>query len=248
MTEKSNQSLTLEATVNKFSPFLMEIRKRVFFTASLIVIIAIVGFVYSDKIISLIVKIFGIGGVNLLFTSPFQFINLSLSISFMLAVAILFPLILLQIISFLKPALRKTEFRLLLYLLPFSVLLFVMGFGFGVVIMKYIVAASYLQSVKLNLGNFLDISELISQILTTATLMGVAFQFPVILTALMRLKVIKHKRIAKSRFWAYIVAALFAGLLPPADIPSTIVYFIVLVLLFETTLLLNRLIGKTHLN
>lgn len=236
----------LSALIKKYSPYLVEARRKAVITVCLFVIVVVIGFIYSDKVISLVVDIFGIHGINIVFTSPFQFINLSLSISLLIGLTVLFPLIILQTMSFLKPALKKGEFRLMLYLLPFSIALFIAGFGFGVLIMRYIVAASYLQATKLKLGNFLDISDLISQTLTTASLMGVAFQFPILLTALIRLKIITHKMLAKGRIWAYIIAALFAGLLPPADIPSTIVYFAVLVLLFESTLLLNKLIWRAN--
>lgn len=228
----------------KYYRFFVEIRKRLIFTICLFLVVVVFGFIYSDRFISLVIHIFGIHGVNIVFTSPFQFINLSISISLMIGLVILFPLILLQTISFLKPALKKNEFRLMLYLLPFSILLFLLGFGFGIVIMRYIVAASYIQAVKLHMGNFLDISDLLSQVLRTATLMGVAFQFPVLLIALMKLQIIKYQMLVKNRLWAYAAAALFAGILPPADIPSTIVYFIVLVVLFEATLFIGRFLQK----
>lgn len=237
----------IQKSINTYMPFLLEIRKRLFFTVCLFVITAVIGFIYTDKIIRLVVETFGIKGVNIVFTSPFQFINLSLTISFMVGVVILLPVIIIQTISFLKPALKNNEYRLMLSLLPISILLFIGGFSFGVIVMRYIVAAFYLQSIKLNIGNFLDVSNLISHILTVAVLMGLAFQFPILITALMRLKIIKHNTLARKRFWVYAGAAMLAALLPPADIPSTVVYFLILVVLFETTLLLNRWIGKTHL-
>ncbi len=237
----------IQQSINTYMPFLMEIRKRLFFTFCLFVITAVIGFIYTDKIIGLIIEIFGIKGVNIVFTSPFQYINLSFSISFLVGITILFPVIIFQVITFLKPALKTQEYKLVLSLLPISILLFISGFIFGTIVMRFIIAAFYLQSVKLNLGNFLDLSNLISHILTTALLMGLAFQFPILITALIRLKVVKQRTLSKRRFWIYATAAMFAALLPPADLPSTGAYFLILIILFEVTLLLNRWIGKTHL-
>ena len=237
----------IESTVIKYSPFFSEIRKRLIFTVCLLIITSVLGFIYADKIIRLIIETFGIKGVNVVFTSPFQFINLSLTISVLDGGITLLPLIIFQGISFLKPALTKKEFRLILYLLPVSILLFIAGAAFGMVVMHYIVGAFYLQSVKLNLGNFLDISNLISHILIVSILMGFTFQFPVVITALMHLKIIKHQTLSKRRFWIYAGSAMIAGLLPPADIPSTVVYFLILVVLFELSLILNKYILKSHL-
>ncbi|PIZ99175.1 MAG: Sec-independent protein translocase TatC, partial [Candidatus Levybacteria bacterium CG_4_10_14_0_2_um_filter_35_8] len=47
--------------------------------------------------------------------------------------------------------------------------------------------------------NFLDINRLLSSILITGALMGMAFQFPIVLTVLMRLKVVKYKALVKQR-------------------------------------------------
>lgn len=158
-----------------------------------------------------------------------------------------FPLVLFQIISFLKPALSPREYRAVLSLLPISILLFIFGAGFGLIVMRYVVLAFYEQSLKLNIGNFLDISHLLSQILNVAILLGIAFQFPVVLTILLHVKIIKHQSLVKKRFWVYALSAVIAALIPPADIPSTILYFFPLVILFELTIFLNKWMFKTHL-
>jgi sec-independent protein translocase protein TatC len=233
---------SVKELIDKYSPFFKEIRRRLFFTVFLFGLVTVAGFIYSEKIISFVVEIFGFKGINIVFSSPFQFVNLSISISLLLGVTVLFPLILFQIVFFLKPALKKTELHLILWLLPFSIILFIAGFAFGVFIMRYIVFATYIQAAKIHIGSFLDISNLLSEVLSTATIMGVVFEFPILITALMKLKVIKHHTLSKRRFWIYSGAALFAGLVPPADIPSTLVYFAVLILLFEATLFLNRMI------
>ncbi len=240
-------STDIEYTVIKYLPFFSEIRKRLIFVFCLLIITSVIGFIYSDRIIRLIVEAFGIKGVNIVFTSPFQSINLSITIALLAGSVILFPLILLQLVFFLKPALTDKEYRLVLYLLPVSILLFIAGATFGMVVMHYIIGAFYLQSVNLNLGNFLDISNLISHILVISILMGFTFQFPVVITALMHLKIIKYKTLSKRRFWIYAGSAMIAGLIPPADIPATAVYFLILVTLFELTLILNKYVLKSHL-
>ncbi len=231
-----------DAALEKYMPFLLEIRKRLFFTFSLFVIASIVGFIYADKIVSTLLSLFRLNGVNVVFTSPFQFINLSFSVAFLVGVIIIFPLIIVQALSFLKPALSKNEFRAALYLLPISIGLFAGGALFGFLVTKYMVTLFYSQSLKFNVGNLLDISSLLAQLLTISILMGVAFQFPIVITVLLRLKIIKHEALVKKRLWFYAGALVFAGLLPPADIPSTVIYFLALALLYEITLILNKVI------
>ncbi len=239
--------LQFEQVFVKYTPFLSEIRKRLFFTVSIFLVTLTLGFIYSDKIITTIFDVFHIQGVNIVFTSPFQFINLSISVALLVGLTILFPILILQIISFSKPALNPHEYKVILSLLPISILLFLAGNGFGVMAMRYMVITFYQQSLRLHIGNFLDISNLLSHILTIAIIMGLAFQFPIIMTVLMRFKIIKYKTLTKKRLWVYVLSLMFGALLPPADFISTIAYFLPLVLLFEFTLLLNRWVLKTHL-
>lgn len=236
-----------EASLSKYMPFLVEIRKRLLFIFSVFLVTSVIGFIYYEKIVSFLLKIFSLDGVNIVFTSPFQFFNLALTSAALLAVIAVFPLITYQVLAFLRPALNSREHRTIISLLPLSLLLFVSGFGFGAIIMKYVIMIFYEKSTSLNVGNFLDISLLLSQILITALLMGLAFQFPIILTILMRLKVIKYKFLVQKRIFIYGLSLVFAILLPPTDLLSLFLLFLPLALLFELTLLLNRWVLKSHI-
>ena len=81
----------------------------------------------------------------------------------------------------------------------------------------------------------------------TGLLMGVAFLFPIVMTILMLLNVVKHSLFEKQRKYAYLIATIFVILLPPPDLLSDVVLFVPLVILFELTLILNRVFLKTHL-
>ena len=233
--------MTFESAVNKYFPYLVEIRKRLLFALSLFLISSILGFVYYEKIINLLLSVFDVGNVNIVFTSPFQFFTLAVNLGLMVGIAVSLPLIIIQLLSFLKPALKKSEFRLIISLIPFSLLLFAMGLVFGVGIMKYIVTLFYQKSLELNIGNFLDISMLLSKIALTGALMGIAFQFPIVITILIRLGAVERRFFIKQRPFAYGIALVFAALLPPTDILSLLLLTLPLVILFEITLLLNKL-------
>lgn len=246
-TSETSITTNLDSTVIKYSPFFSEIRKRLIFTLSVFIICAAVGFMYYENIIHLILKIFALEGLNIVFTSPFQFLSLAVNSALLAGFIAVLPLTIFQILSFIRPALNRSEYKTVLALLPITVALFISGFTFGILIMKYVVIIFYQKSVELNVGNFLDISKLLSQILITAILMGIAFQFPVILTILMRLKIIRFHALVKKRLLVYGLSLIFAILLPPTDLLSLVLLFLPLALLFELTLLLNRYILRSHL-
>src|SRR3989304_3847168 len=101
-----------EGLIDKFSPFLNEIKKRVRFFVLLFLVFSVLGFVYYEQIINFSLTIFRLEGVNIAFTSPFQFINLALSSPLSVSLISSRPVPHHQVFSCLKPALKKKKFRL----------------------------------------------------------------------------------------------------------------------------------------
>mgnify|MGYP001565342409 CR=1 FL=1 len=236
----------IQSVVSKYSPYISEIRKRIFFTLFVFVAAMLVGFIFNEKIIRFLIDLLSLKGVNIVFTSPFQFVNLAISCAVTTGLISAFPLLVYQLLSFLKPALRKGEFKMLIGFLPFSLLLFLSGFSFGFLIMKWQIEIFLNQATSLGIGNILDISRLISTVLIVSALMGVAFQFPVIMFLLMRIGVIKHKQLAKLRLWVYLGSFIFAVLLPPDSIIADFFLSLPLIILFEFTLILNRIFDRRN--
>jgi len=235
----------LQKIINKNLPFLYEIRKRIFFVFSLFFVSAIVGVICYEKLIRLVFIILKMPAVNIVFTSPFQYMELAINSGMTLGLIVCFPLIIWQLISFLKPALKPKEFRIIILLIPISLILFVGGFGVGIWMMSYVLSLSYQKSVELSIGTMLDITSLLSKIIVTSSLMGLAFQFPIVMTALIQVGIIKAKIMSKQRPLVYTAAIIFAALMPPTDILSLFLLTLPLVILFELTLLLNKLIKNS---
>lgn len=242
MEKTKKGSNDLERAYNKYYPFLAEVRKRLLFIVSLFLIASFVGFIYYEELVRYVLSLLELEGVNIVFTSPFQFFELSISTGLFTGVVMTFPLIVGQLISFLKPALKKDEYRTIKKLIPFSIVFFAVGFGFGFQIMKYVITIFQEKSVELDIGNFLDVSNFLSKIIATSTLMGAAFQYPIILTILGKFKIIKIKNLSKQRPYFYVGSLIFAALLPPTDLFSLFLLTLPLALLFEITLLLGRIV------
>lgn len=231
---------------SRFSPFLKEVKKRIFFTLYFFVAATFVGFMFYEQIIKFLVKLLSLEGINIVFTSPFQFINLSISCGLAVGLIVVFPIVIAQILSFLKPALKIKEFRMVIKFLPFSVILFLIGFAFGAVIMKWQIDIFLARSVSLGIGNMLDVSRLLSVVLITSALMGVGFQFPIVLLLLMRLGAVDRKQLTKKRLWVYLGSFIFSLFLPPDSILADVLLALPLIILFEVTLMIDFFLGKKN--
>lgn len=232
----------VQEAINKYLPFLLEARKRLLFLACLFLIASGVGFIFYEKIIFLLLDFLRLDGVNIVFTSPFQFFSLAVNSALFVGIVAIFPFVIYQTLSFLKPALKPREFRMVLLPLPLSILLMLIGFVYGINIMKYVVSIFYQKSVELQIGNILDIELLISKIMLTSALMAIAFQFPIVISVLLHLKVITMKLITSQRQIAYGLMLIFVMFLPPTDMLSNVLLVLPLVFLFELTLVCNKLL------
>ncbi|MCR4324770.1 MAG: twin-arginine translocase subunit TatC [Candidatus Curtissbacteria bacterium] len=231
----------LKAELEKYQPFLLEARKRLIFTLCVFATATIAGFVFYEKIIKFLIRILNLEGINVVFTSPFQFITLAISCGLATGLVISFPLFVIQILYFLKPALRKKEFKIVTRHLPLFFILFLAGFVFGTLIMKWQIQIFLEKSVSLGIGNVLDISRLLTTVLLTSVLLGIAFEFPLVLLILLRTGIINGQQLKRSRRWVYLGSFLFAILLPADSILADVFLALPLIILFEITLLLNRL-------
>jgi len=237
----------LNTIIAKFSPFVKEVRKRIVTTLIVFAIATIAGFIFYEQIIKFLINFLSLKGVNIVFTSPFQFINLAVSCGISTGLVVVFPVLIFHILHFLKPALKKTEYTILKKAIPFSMLLFLAGFSFGAIIMKWQIEIFLDKSVSLGIGNILDISGLLSVVFLTSALMGIGFQFPIILLVLLRISLINPDQLAKKRLWIYLASFIFALFLPPDSIFADILLSLPLIILFELTLIINYLLEKRNL-
>lgn len=228
-----NSSLTA-----KFTPFIKEVRKRLITIFSVFGISMVFGFFFYEDIIKFLIKGLSLEGINIVFTSPFQFINLAISCGVATGLVFTFPLIISEILSFLKPALKNTEYKLVLKYIPFSLILFAIGFTFGCIIMKWQIELFLQSTLNLGIGNILDVTSLLSTVLITSTFLGVGFQFPIVILILSKLGFITKTSLSKYRSWIYVGAFFFAILLPVDSILADIFLSLPMVILFEVTLLM----------
>lgn len=241
-------SSDLAKIFSKYSPFVKEVRKRIFFTLSVFALATVLGFAFYENIIRFLIRALSLEGINIVFTSPFQFINLAISCGVVTGIIAVLPVFIIQILYFLKPALKRKEFKTVTRLLPFSIILFLIGFAFGALIMKWQIEIFLARSVSLGIGNILDISGLLSTVFLTSALMGVGFQFPIFLLLFMRIGIIEPNQLNKYRRWIYLGSFVFALLLPPDSILADVILSLPLIILFEFTLILNRTLEKKSHN
>ncbi len=236
-----------QKTINKFGSFLDEFQPqigeiRLIFVRALVsfLIGASIGIFLNQQIILYILSFFDLKKVNIVLTSPYQFINLAVSLSIILGVTMMIPVLGFYVLKFVKPALNEKEYKLAKRLIPMSLFLFLFGCFFGAKIEQFVITMYAETTASYSLNNFWDIESFLNQVMIMSGTMGFVFLLPIFLTILIKIKLISTKTLASQRRFVYAGLTIFGVLLPPNDALSLIMIITPLFLLFEGTLLLNR--------
>jgi sec-independent protein translocase protein TatC len=173
-------------------------------------------------------------------TEPFM---TTLKISIYAGILIALPVLLYQVYAFLLPALKPTEKRLALPFLLLVPVLFIAGVVFSYFV---VVPAATDFLLNFNQDNFniqVRASEYYSFFILSLIAVGLLFQVPMGVVAVTRLGIVTPQQLAHNRRYAYLILAVLAMLLPGTDPVTMLIELAPLVVLFELSLLLARLVG-----
>ena len=124
--------------------------------------------------------------------------------------------------------------------IPLSIGLFIVGFIYGFLILYYALELFASINIGLGIANIWNISQFISEIFITSALLGLVFEFPLLLTLLIKLGITTPQTLKNNRRIAYFSSLCVSASLPPADILSLLAMALPLVVLYEVTILLNN--------
>ena len=179
--------------------------------------------------------------VTLGVTEPF---TTAIKVSVAAALAITLPLLLYQLWSFLAPAIEEHTQRIVSAFVVLSTVLFVGGVAFS-----YFIVLPRALAFLTNFGEqFFEIdiraSYYFSFVTVTLLASGLAFQMPIFILALVRIRVLTADRLRRNRRMGMLGMLVFAILLPTVDPVSLALEVVPLFLLFELSIWLATYMEK----
>lgn len=224
----------------EYQPQIAEIQKILLRSVLSFLVGSGLGLLFNRKVILFLISQFDLKNVNVVLTSPYQFINLAVGISIVVGITTTIPVFVYYLLVFIRPALQPKEFDLIKKLIPTSIILFIIGCIFGIKIEQFVVSLYSQTTTDYSLSNFWDIESFLSQVMIMSFTMGLVFELPIILTILIKIKLLSVSVLSHQRRYVYAALLVFGVILPPTDILSLVMIVFPLFLLFECTLLLNR--------
>ena len=223
---------------------LEELRGRIIVVAVTVVLAGILGFFLSEPIVGILRAALPEGQDTLIQISVGESLSVRLRVGLYVGIAIALPVILYQLWRFVTPGLTRSERRLIWPMLIGSIILFAIGISIGYFVIPY--ALEFLLGLSLpGVETQLRLSEYVSFVSTVMLAFGLAFQFPVLLLVLARVRILNYRFLSARRRWAVVLIVLFAIIITPGGDPlSSSVLSLVMYVLFEGTLQIIRTMGK----
>ena len=160
----------------------------------------------------------------------------SFKIAFLAALALALPVLLYQLWSFLAPAMEEGTQRVLATFVTLATGLFAAGvaFAYFVVLPK---AIDFLTTFDSNLYDIqVRASYYFSFVSLSLFAMGLVFEMPIFILALVRLRVLTADRLRRNRRMAIFLSFVVAVLLPTVDVVSLMLEVIPIIALFELSI------------
>ncbi len=233
---------------------LTELRKRLLWSFLYILIIFIICFYYADELFSflaypLVNLLDTEKGQGFIYTALQEAFFTELKIAFFFSLFFSFPLISIQIWRFIAPGLYKNEKRAFLPYLVATPILFFAG-GSMVYYIISPIAWSFFLSYQ-NMGSSgvpirleAKMGEYLSLMMRFIFAFGLAFQLPVVLSLMARVGMVTHQSLRKFRKYAIVIAFLAAAFLTPPDPFSQISLALPIIILYEVSIYIAKLIQK----
>jgi len=168
----------------------------------------------------------------------------AVKVSGLAAIAIILPILVWQVWGFLAPAVDRATQRILTVFIVIATALFVSGVLFAYFLVLP-AAISFLTNFDDTLYNVqIRASYYLSFTSLLLLACGIAFEMPIFILALVRIRVLTYDKLRRNRRLGYVLMLVFAILLPTVDPVSLVFETIPLLILFEASIWMSRIMER----
>ncbi len=222
-----------------------ELKQRIIDMARVFLLSLVASDCYVEDIYSFILKPlseqWSSGERKIIYTNLAEIFFSYLKLAYYVALFITIPFLICQIYIFIAPGLYKKEKKALFPFLIVSPILFIVGACFVYYFIfplawKFFLSFEQVDSTIIPIKLEAKVSEYLSVVINLIIAFGIAFQLPVLLVLLARLGFIDSKMMKDKRKFVIVIAFVVAAFLTPPDAISQIALALVLLLLYELSI------------
>lgn len=227
------------------SGHLKELRNRVL----ICVVVLVVGFcaclAIAPRLVTLFTDMGQEYGYVFVYIAPQELLMEYFSIAFVGALILSFPVIAYHIYAFCSPGLKNKERSYVKIGLLAGTVFFVLGIVFArMVSIPFMLRFLISFTGEVDVSASISIQQYISFLLTVFLIFGIVFEMPVVTVVLTVLGILKAEWLAKGRKIMIVAIFFLAAVITPPDVISQILIAVPMLLLYELSILLCRLVGR----
>ncbi len=234
---------------------LVELRTRLIYSIAAFFVCFIASYYFAQPIFDFLVqplKALDQAGHErrLIYTAPTEAFFTYVKVAFFTAAFVAFPVIATQVWLFVAPGLYRHEKSAFLPFLVATPAMFLLGAG----LLYYFIlpfALKFFTSFEVPAGEAsmsiqleAKMSEYLSLVMSLIMAFGISFELPVLLTLLVKVRILSTQSLRSARRYAIVGMVAFAGIVTPPDVFSQLSLAIPMYMLYEITILISQMIEK----
>lgn len=224
-----------------FLDHLEELRRRLGIVFLAVAVFFFVGYYYVDPIIHYLSRPAG----TFIFVKPTEAFLIRLKISLIVGVLLSIPVVIYQIWRFVAVALTPSEKKTVLWMMPFSYILFCAGSAIAWFIVLPTAVRFLLGFSTQDLRPMLSIGAYVEFAAWFTAAFGLAFQLPIVVFFLVKIGVATPKSLCRYRRHVILGLAIIAAVLTPGpDLFSQLALLVPTYLLYEMSILMARFTSR----
>ena len=231
-----------------FLEHILELRSRLLKIFFSIIFFSIIGYLNSNIIISFLLYPVSDPYINLQVLKITSVFSTKLMVAVFFGLIISFPVLVYQSLSFIMPAFdnKLTVFKIIMFIC-ISLLLFIIGLFFGYYILIPFsvdffksISIPLLESISLNytLENYLI------YLIWILIISSLVYQLPILILFIVKMGIIDLQWLKSNRRYVIVIFFILSALFTPPDPLSQLIVALPLIILYEITIVIVRILGK----
>jgi sec-independent protein translocase protein TatC len=238
---------TAEQAEMPFLDHLEELRRRIIWSLVALVVLSVIGFfmVTELNVLGILERPFHqvLPAEDLRYTSPTTPVVVTFKLAFVVGFILALPVIAYQAWAFFSPALYERERRFVVPAIAVGFVLFVCGIVMAYLLVLPLGLRFLIGFQAESLTPIITVDEYLRFATRLILAFGIIFEMPVVLVLLSLLGIVTPKSLRRYQRHALVVLALASALLTPADLGTMFMLLVPMVLLYELSIWLVRLVG-----
>ena len=245
MKKKANPAPNPDGSMS-LSGHLRELRNRILVCVVLLLVVFALCLSFAPRIVTALTDMGKRFDYVYVYIAPQELFLVYMNVALVGAVVVCFPVLAYQVYAFCSPGLSGKERTYISGALIAGALCFLLGVAFAYFISLPFMLRFLIQFTgEVDVSASISIQSYVSFLLTVFVIFGLVFELPVVTVLLTGLGIVKAEWLVKGRKVMIVIIFVLAAIITPPDIVSQIMVAVPMLALYELSIVLSRLVGKT---